>query len=197
MTTAKSPLGLQPQTGFDVIPVYRDSLRFPFGNYSAPFELKTYGSNRADLLRLPAVSGKVRFRNIRPDFPFGKRMPSPVSASGSARLPLVSAAAVPLPDDASGVAKGDGAPDLSGQDVIDPGGRSQQRRTGNLRPTAPGRRAFPPGQIARPGTRLGPVLMSYPCTGIDTGCRNTTRGPFELETGVNRETRAGFASNPG
>lgn len=58
--------------GFDVIPVYRNCYHFPFGHYPAPFELKTCGTNRADLPRLQAISGKGRFRNIRAYFLFGK-----------------------------------------------------------------------------------------------------------------------------
>ena len=72
---------------------------FPFWELCGPFELKTYGSFRAESPDLQAISSKGRFRKTRPDFPFGKRMPGPVPASGSGRLPSVNAAAAPLPDD--------------------------------------------------------------------------------------------------
>ena len=96
------PSGDPASAVFDVIPVYRDCLHFPFGNYLALFELKTYGSNRAFEPQLQALGGKGRFRKNRPDFPFGKRMPCPVPASSADRLPSVNAA--PLPDGASDLA---------------------------------------------------------------------------------------------
>ena len=80
-STAKSPVRGPGWARLDVIPVYRDSCDFPFGNFSATFELKTHGANRANLPLLRAISGEARFRNIRGDFPFGKRVPSTVPAS--------------------------------------------------------------------------------------------------------------------
>ena len=84
-STAKSPVRWPGWARLDVIPVYRDSCDFPFGNFSATFELKTHGINRADLPLLRATSGEAQFRNIRGDFPFGKREPSTVPASRAVR----------------------------------------------------------------------------------------------------------------
>ena len=92
-SAAKSPVPGPSRAGNDVIPVYRDCHDFPFGHYSAPFELKTHGTDRADLPLLQAISGEGRFRKNWNEFPFGKRVPSTVTAGGAARLLLVNAAA--------------------------------------------------------------------------------------------------------
>lgn len=150
--------------------MYRDCHDFPFGHYSAPFELKTHGTDRADFPLLQAISGEGRFRKNWDEFPFGKRVPSTVTASGAARLLLVNAAA-PLtgcghwrcfrlsamghgshPD---GCGDGDGEPVLPGRGVIDGSGdcsgEGAEPPTGR---TLPDRPAFP-GQISHRGSVQG------------------------------------------
>jgi len=64
-SAAGSPSGEPSRAGYDVIPVYRDWGHFPFGHFSPPFELKTYGIIRAEIGYLQAPGGKGRFRKSR------------------------------------------------------------------------------------------------------------------------------------
>ena len=164
-STAKSPTRGPGWARLDVIPVYRDSCDFPFGNFSATFKLKTHGINRADLPLLRATSGEARFRNIRGDFPFGKRVPSTVpqavrcGAASERRRPFL---------------------DESG-----PPGRLRWRdcpaaQAGNSRS---GGRRRPP--LWGEGSGQDGVV-SYPCTGIWSWWRTVQCCPIESETGENR-----------
>ena len=75
-SSSQSPVPGPSRAGNDVIPVYRDCHDFPFGHYSAPFELKTHGTDRADLPLLQAISGEGRFRKTGTNSLLGSECPA-------------------------------------------------------------------------------------------------------------------------
>ena len=101
---AKQPLRAPAQGHIPCHTRAQELPSLPLGNFLTPFELKTYGTNRAKSPSLQAIAGKDRFRTAGTDFPFGQRFSGPVAASGAGRSSSVNIGAFPLPDDVSDLA---------------------------------------------------------------------------------------------